>query len=103
MKCSWIPSSINKQSKIISLIYFEPIVVVQKTRAILLWINIRSSPILSSHNLVISLYRSPLLHYPYQIHLPASLVVPSIELLETCHRIGNINQIKIYKIKKIKN
>ena len=30
MKCSWIPSNINKQSEIISLIHFEPIAVVQK-------------------------------------------------------------------------
>ena len=31
MKCSWIPSNINKQSEIISLIHFEPIAVVQDT------------------------------------------------------------------------
>ena len=38
------------------------------TRAILLWINLILSPIFSSHNLLISLNRLPLLHYSYQIH-----------------------------------
>ena len=72
------------------------------THAILFWINGRSSLIMSSHNLGFSLYRSPLLYYSYQIHFPASLMIPSIELLQTCHWIGNINQIKVNKICIIK-